>query len=128
MIARRTLPLIGDGGGLASFVHVEDAAEATSLALDAGEPGIYNVTDDEPVPQRVWLPEVAELLGAKPPRRVPVWLARIGAGEIPVYYYTSLRGASNAKAKRALGWQPRERKIGFAEAFAYGELGAKRIG
>jgi nucleoside-diphosphate-sugar epimerase len=92
---------------MSSFIHVEDAAAATVAALDRGGPGIYNITDDEPVPVREWLPVYAEAIGAKPPRHVPSWLARLVGGRFAVLFGTEMRGASNAKAKRELGWQPR---------------------
>ena len=107
LIRKRRLPIVGDGGGLWSFIHVEDAAEATVAALERGQPGIYNVVDDDPRPVREWLPTVAEAVGAKPPRRVPLWLGRLAAGEAAGLMMTEARGASNAKAKRELGWQPR---------------------
>jgi nucleoside-diphosphate-sugar epimerase len=106
-IRERKVPIVGDGGGIFSFVHVVDAASATVLALERGDPGIYNVTDDEPAPARDVLPALAEAVGAKPPRKVPVWLARLFAGELGVIMGTQLRGASNAKAKRELGWRLR---------------------
>lgn len=106
-VKRRMLPIVGPGTGVASFIHVEDAATATVAALDRGAPGIYNVVDDEPAPMHEWLPLYAEALGAKPPRRVPVWLARLVAGKLAVEFGVNLRGASNAKAKRELGWEPR---------------------
>jgi nucleoside-diphosphate-sugar epimerase len=118
-IRERKIPIVGDGGGIFSFIHVEDAASATVLALEQGEPGIYNVTDDDPAPARVVLPALAEAVGAKPPRKVPVWLARLFAGELGVIMGTELRGASNAKAKRELGWKlryPSWRKGFAAEA------------
>ena len=99
------LPVVGRGEGMTSFVHIEDAAAATVVALDHGGPGIYNVVDDEPARFREWLPVYAEALGAKRPRRLPVWLARVFAGPM-VGMISSLRGASNAKAKGVLGWQP----------------------
>ncbi len=105
-VRRRMLPVVGSGAGMTSFVHVEDAAAATVAALDRGAAGIYNVVDDEPAPMREWLPAYAEALGAKEPRRVPVWLARIAAGSAAAAMATQLRGASNAKAKRELGWEP----------------------
>jgi nucleoside-diphosphate-sugar epimerase len=97
--------IIGDGNAVWSFVHLDDAVAATVAAL-TGEPGIYNVVDDDPAPVREWVPYMAELLGAKPPRRVPVWLGRIAAGELAISTATQMRGSSNAKAKRELGWQP----------------------
>jgi nucleoside-diphosphate-sugar epimerase len=106
MIRKRRLPIVGDGAGVWSFIHYEDAAAATMAAIDRGEPGIYNVADDEPAPVATWLPELARILGAKPPRRVPVWLGRIAGGEPGLRMFTKMRGASNEKAKRELGWQP----------------------
>ena len=103
-IRERKVPIVGDGGGIFSFVHVEDAAAATVLALERGNPGVYHVTDDDPAPAREVLPALAEAVGAPPPRKVPVWLARLFAGELGVVMMTQLRGASNAKAKRELGW------------------------
>ena len=119
-VRKRQFPIVGDGGGLSSFVHLDDAAAATVLALEHGEAGIYNVVDDEPAPVREWLPVLADVLGAKPPRRVPRWLARLVAGEAAVMIGTEARGASNAKAKRELGWElhyPSWRQ-GFAAAYA----------
>jgi 2-alkyl-3-oxoalkanoate reductase len=107
LIRKRQFPVVGDGAGVWSFVYTGDAASATVAALDRGAPGIYNVVDDDPAPAREWLPYLAEVMGAKPPRRVPVWLGRIAAGEVPVSMMTRIRGSSNAKAKRELGWQPR---------------------
>ena len=103
---RRRFPIVGDGGGIWSFVHLDDAAAATALALEQGAAGIYNVVDDEPAPVREWLPALAAAIGAKPPRQVPRWLARLLAGEAGVVLMTEIRGASNAKAKRELGWTP----------------------
>jgi 2-alkyl-3-oxoalkanoate reductase len=117
-IRRRRFPLIGDGGGVWSFVHIEDAAGATVAAVEHGEPGIYNVVDDEPAPVREWLPVLADALGAKPPRRIPRWLARLAAGEMATVMMTEVSGgASNEKAKRELGWQPRypSWRLGFAQ-------------
>jgi nucleoside-diphosphate-sugar epimerase len=101
-----------------SFVHVEDAASATVAAAERGEPGIYNVVDDEPAALREWLPVYADALGAKSPRRVPVFVARLFGGSLATIFATKLRGASNAKAKRELGWQPRYAswREGFATA------------
>ncbi|HXS47876.1 MAG TPA: NAD(P)-dependent oxidoreductase [Solirubrobacterales bacterium] len=107
MIRRRKFPVVGDGGGVWSFVHIEDAADATVAALEHGHRGVYNIVDDEPAPVREWLPAVASTLGAKPPRRVPRWVGRLLAGEAVAVMMTEVRGASNAKAKRELGWQPR---------------------
>jgi 2-alkyl-3-oxoalkanoate reductase len=118
LIRKRRFPIVGDGGGVFSHVHVEDAAAATAAAIERGQPGIYNVVDDEPAPLREWLPVLASALGAKPPRRVPRWLARLAAGEAATAMMTEARGASNAKAKRELGWQPRypSWRQGFAPA------------
>jgi nucleoside-diphosphate-sugar epimerase len=106
MVRKRAFPIIGDGGGVWSFIHVDDAASATIAAMLRGEPGVYNIADDEPAPVRVWLPELAHAVGAKPPRHVPIWLGRLIVGEVGVSLMTQIRGASNAKAKRALAWQP----------------------
>ena len=106
-IRRRKFPVVGDGGGVSSFIHIADAAEATVAALEHGRGGIYNIVDDEPAPARVWLPAVAEALGAKPPRRVPRWIGRLFAGEVAATMMTEGRGASNEKAKRELDWRPR---------------------
>jgi nucleoside-diphosphate-sugar epimerase len=103
-VRKRQLPIVGRGDGMSSFIHVHDAAAATVAALDRGS-GIYNVVDDEPAPARDWLPVFAKALGAKPPRRVPAWIARLAAGRV-AGMATVLRGASNAKAKAELGWQP----------------------
>ncbi len=117
---KRRNPVIGAGTGRFSFVHIEDAAAAVVAALDRGAPGAYNVVDDEPAPQREWLPVYAEALGAKPPRRVPVWLARLAAGADLASTAISMRGASNAKAKRELGWQPAHPswRTGFRDSLA----------
>ena len=102
-VRKRQFPLIGDGAGVMSFIHLEDAAAATVLALDAEGPAIYNVTDDEPAPMRDWLPVLADALGAKPPYHVPGWVGRLFMGKtLPMM--TEARGASNAKAKKELGW------------------------
>ena len=106
-VRKRQFPIVGDGGGVWSFIHLEDAAAATAIALEHGAPGIYNIVDDDPAPVRVWLPALAKAVGAAPPRRFPRLLARMFAGEAPVVMGTASRGASNAKAKRELGWQPR---------------------
>jgi 2-alkyl-3-oxoalkanoate reductase len=107
MIRKRRFPVVGDGAGIWSLVHIRDAASATAAALERGEPGLYNVVDDEPVPVSVLLPELAKTIGAKPPRHLPRWLGRLLAGEGMTIMMTEARGASNAKAKRELGWQPR---------------------
>jgi nucleoside-diphosphate-sugar epimerase len=106
-IRKRQFPIVGDGGGVFSFIHLDDAAAATVLALEHDGAGIYNIVDDEPAPVREWLPVLANALGAKPPRHVPRWLARLVAGEAAVMMGTESRGASNTKAKRELGWTPR---------------------
>jgi nucleoside-diphosphate-sugar epimerase len=106
-VRKRQYPIIGDGGGITSWIHLEDAAAATVLALDQDGPQVYNVVDDEPAPVREWLPVFAKAIGADPPRRFPTWLARLLAGEAAVVMGTDARGASNAKAKRELGWTPR---------------------
>jgi 2-alkyl-3-oxoalkanoate reductase len=104
LVRKRWFPIIGDGGGMISWIHLEDAAAATVLALQYGGPAIYNIVDDEPAPVREWLPALAESVGAKPPRRLPTWLARLLVGEAAVVMGTEVRGAANAKAKRELGW------------------------
>lgn len=103
-IGKRMFPIVGSGAGVASFIHVEDAARATLAAIEAGRTGIFHVVDDEPAPVSEWLPYLAELLGAKPPRHVPFWLGKRLAGEALATMMTEGRGASNAKAKRDLGW------------------------
>jgi nucleoside-diphosphate-sugar epimerase len=103
-VRKRQYPIVGDGGGITSWIHLDDAAAATVLALDQDGPAIYNIVDDEPAPVREWLPVVVQALGAKSPRRFPTWLARLFAGEAAVVMGTDARGASNAKAKRELGW------------------------
>lgn len=116
-IRRRRFPIVGAGGGVFSHVHVQDAAAATVAAVEHGEPGVYYVVDDEPAPVREWLPVLASALGAKPPRRIPRWLGRLVAGEAATVMMTEARGASNAKAKRELGWQLRypSWRQGFAQ-------------
>jgi nucleoside-diphosphate-sugar epimerase len=118
-VRKRQFPIVGDGGGYASWIHLDDAAAATVLALEHHGPAIYNIVDDEPAPVREWLPVLAEALGAKPPRHFPVWLARLVAGDVAVMMGTEVRGASNAKAKRELGWTPRYAtwRQGFAEVY-----------
>jgi nucleoside-diphosphate-sugar epimerase len=105
-VLRRRFPVVGDGAGVWSFIHIDDVAEATVAALERGRPGIYNVVDDEPARVSEWLPVLAEALGAGPPRRVPAWVARLASGPHGVAMMTEVRGASNAKAKRELAWQP----------------------
>lgn len=119
---KRRMPIVGNGTGTFSFIHVEDAASATVAAVERGEPGIYNVVDDEPAPMSEWVPVFADAVGAKKPRRVPAWLARLVAGSAVVGMATEQRGVSNAKAKRELGWQPRYAswRQGFADPAARG--------
>ena len=124
-VRRRRLPIVGAGTGLASFVAVDDAAAATLLALDRAAPGIYNVTDDEPIAQREWVRVLADALGAPAPRRIPLWLARLLVGDVATAAVTA-RGASNAKARRELGWAPRWPSVrdGFPALVAGGAPGA----
>src|SRR3954452_20897055 len=107
MVRRRKFPLVGDGGGVWSFIHVADAAEATVAAVERGERGIYNIVDDDPAPVAEWLPALAQSVGARKPWRVPRFVARLLAGEAGAVMMTEVRGASNAKAKSELGWEPR---------------------
>jgi nucleoside-diphosphate-sugar epimerase len=118
MIRDRKFPVVGDGGGVWSFVHIEDAADATVAAVTRGRPGIYNIVDDDPAPVAQWLPAAASAVGAPPPRHVPRWVGRIVAGEAATVMMTEVREASNEKAKRELGWRPRHAswREGFAEA------------
>jgi nucleoside-diphosphate-sugar epimerase len=106
VIRKRKLPIVGTGGGIWSMTHIDDAASATVAALEQGS-GIYNIVDDDPAPVAELLPELARIAGAKPPRHVPVWVARLAAGEVGVSMLTQIRGSSNAKAKRELDWAPR---------------------
>lgn len=117
-VRKRGFPIVGDGAGVFSFVHVDDAAAATVAAVERGVPGVYNVVDDDPAPLRDWLPEYASAIGAKPPRRVPVLAARIAAGAWMTLTATKMHGASNEKARRELGWEPRwpSWRQGFAAA------------
>jgi nucleoside-diphosphate-sugar epimerase len=119
-VRSRRFPVVGRGDGVFSFIHVDDAADATVAAVERGPAGIYNVVDDDPAPMRDWLPVYAEAIGAKRPLRVPVLLARLVGGKAAAVMSTGLRGASNAKAKRELGWQPAHPswRQGFAEALA----------
>ena len=115
-IRKRRMPLIGGGTAWWSFLHIDDAAEATAVAVERGA-GIYNIVDDDPAPVHEWLPATAAMLGAKPPLRVPEWLARFAAGKHLVIMMTESRAGSNAKAKQELGWRPRHAswREGFAE-------------
>jgi nucleoside-diphosphate-sugar epimerase len=117
-VRRRRLPIVGKGTGVFSFIHVDDAADATVAALEHGAPGVYNVTDDEPAAMSDWVPVLAEAAGAKRPMRVPTWLAKLLGGKQAATFASELRGASNEKAKRELGWQPVHPswRTGFAES------------
>ncbi len=119
-VRKRQFPVIGNGEGITSFIHLDDAAAATVLALEHDGPAIYNIVDDDPAPLREWLPMLANVLGAKPPRHLPTWLARLIAGEGGVIMGTQSRGASNAKAKRELRWTLRypSWRQGFVAAYA----------
>ncbi|MFL5896527.1 MAG: NAD-dependent epimerase/dehydratase family protein [Thermoleophilaceae bacterium] len=116
-VRERRFPIVGGGRAVWSFVHIDDAAAATVAALERGHPGVYNIVDDEPAPVADWLPYLAEIAGAKPPRRLPSWLGRL-AGKHLVVMMDEARGASNEKARRELGWMPRHPtwRDGFREA------------
>lgn len=120
LVRKRLVPLVGGGTGHTSWIHIDDAAAATVLAVEQRATGIYNIVDDEPAPASEWLPYLAECAGAKPPRRLPAWLVRLLAGEMAVGMLTQGRGFSNAKAKRELGWQLRypSWRLGFKEELA----------
>jgi nucleoside-diphosphate-sugar epimerase len=120
LVLKRLFPLVGAGTGYVSWVHVDDAASATVLAVEQQAKGVFNIVDDEPAPVSEWLPYLAACVGAKPPRRVPAWLARLLAGEMVVGIMTEGRGFSNAKARRELGWEPRypSWRQGFKEGLA----------
>jgi nucleoside-diphosphate-sugar epimerase len=121
LLRKRKFPVVGNGAGVWSFVHIADAADATVAAVTRGRPGsIYNIVDDEPAPVAEWLPAAAQAMGAPAPRHVPRWLGRLFAGEVGAIMMTEVRGASNEKAKRELGWRPRHAswREGFAEAAA----------
>ncbi|HZQ55212.1 MAG TPA: NAD(P)-dependent oxidoreductase [Bryobacteraceae bacterium] len=105
-VRQRKLPIIGSGAGIWSWIHIDDVVRATLLAIEGAPAGIYNIVDDDPAEVSVWLPYLAQAIGAKPPRRVPEWLGRLVAGEAVVSMMTKIRGASNATAKRVLNWQP----------------------
>jgi len=105
-VRKRKFPIVGNGAGIWSFIHVDDVAEATVAAVSRGAPGIYNVVDDDPAPVADWLPALATAVGAPPPRRVPAWIARFAIGEGGVSMMTRVRGGSNARAKREFGWEP----------------------
>jgi len=106
LIRKRRMPIVGNGGGVWSFIHMEDAVRATIAGVSIGSPGIYNIVDDEPAPVSTWLPYLASLLDAKPPRKIPAWIAKFAIGGGGVSMMTQSRGGSNAKAKRELGWRP----------------------
>jgi nucleoside-diphosphate-sugar epimerase len=119
-VRRRRLPVVGKGTGVFSFIHVDDAADATVAAVERGSPGVYNVTDDEPAAMSEWVPVLAEAAGAKRPFRVPLWLARLVGGRQAADFASELRGASNEKAKRELGWRPAHPswRTGFQESLS----------
>jgi nucleoside-diphosphate-sugar epimerase len=117
-VRKRRMPIVGDGGGVWSFIHMDDAAAAAIAAMDRGAPGTYNVVDNRPAPVREWLPALAEAVGARPPRQVPIWLGKLAAGEVGVSMMTRIRGTSNAKATRELGWSPRYPS--YREGFSHG--------
>jgi nucleoside-diphosphate-sugar epimerase len=116
-VRKRQLPVIGGGGGVWSFIHTIDAARATAIAVTRGAPGIYNVVDDEPAKVSVWLPALARAIGAKPPYRIPHWLGELLVGKAGVAMMTQVRGGSNAKARRELGWAPvySSWRVGFVD-------------
>ncbi|MGI8743302.1 MAG: NAD-dependent epimerase/dehydratase family protein [Bryobacteraceae bacterium] len=106
LVRQRKFPIVGGGAGVWSFIHIDDASSATRIAIEGGPAGIYNIVDDEPAEVSVWLPDLARVLGAKPPRHLPAWLGRLVIGETVVSMMTSVRGSSNSKAKQMLNWQP----------------------
>jgi nucleoside-diphosphate-sugar epimerase len=118
MVRKRRFPVLGKGAGVFSYIHIDDAASATVAAVERGAPGVYNIVDDDPAPVRDWLPAYAAAVGAKPPRRLPAWIGRLVAGKFMAATATELRGASNEKAKRELGWRPQHSswRQGFKEA------------
>jgi 2-alkyl-3-oxoalkanoate reductase len=128
LVRGRKLPILGSGDGVWSWIHVDDAAAATVAAVERGGRGVYNVVDDEPVRVSDWLPYLAEQVGAKPPRRLPVWLGRMVAGEVAVSFMTRIRGSSNAKTRRELGWEPtwRSWREGFRRGLTDEAAGARR--
>ena len=107
LVRKRQVPVIGGGTGIWSFIEITDAAAATLAAVDRGEPGVYNITDSDPAPVADWLPYLARAVGAKPPLRVPAWIGRVLAGELVVMQMTTMRGSSNEKVRKELGWEPR---------------------
>ena len=126
LVRRRKFPIVGRGDGVMSWIHLDDAAAATVLALDHEGPAIYNIVDDDPAPVREWLPALAHAVGAKPPRHFPAWAARLAAGEAAVVMGTEVRGASNARAKRELGWTLRYPSWRQGFPAAYSALDATR--
>jgi len=119
-VRRRQVPLFGDGAGVWSFTHVDDAAAATALAVEQSRAGVYNIVDDEPAEVSQWLPELARALGAKPPLHMPAWLGRLLMGDTGMAMMSRVRGASNAKAKSTFGWRPiyPSWRIGFREGLS----------
>jgi len=119
LLTRGGFPIVGSGGGVWSFVHVDDAARATMAAIERHIPGVFNVVDDEPAEVSTWLPYLADLIEAPPPRRVPAWIARFAIGDAGVSMMTDIRGSSNEKAKKMLGWLPRYAtwRLGFRDVF-----------
>jgi nucleoside-diphosphate-sugar epimerase len=128
LIRKRRFPIVGNGGGVWSFIHLDDAAAATVLALERNASGIYNVVDDDPAAVREWLPFASDILGAKPPRHFPLWLARLVAGQGAAIMGVEARGASNAKAKRELGWTLRYPSWREGFRAVYGSGAARRSG
>ena len=128
LLRKRQLPVIDDGAGVWSWIQLGDAAAATVAAVERGDRGVYNITDDEPAPVSEWLPYLADVVGAKSPLRIPRWLARILAGRVAVQWMTEGRGASNAKAKRELNWQPEFAtwRDGFRQEFGGKEVQARQ--
>jgi nucleoside-diphosphate-sugar epimerase len=124
LVRKRKFPVVGSGEGIWSWIHVDDAAAATVAAVESRETGVYNVVDDDPAPVSEWLPYFAEAVDAKPPRHFPVWIARVAAGEVGVSAMTRIRGSSNAKAKRELGWQPKWSS--WRDGFRHGLGGEER--
>jgi nucleoside-diphosphate-sugar epimerase len=106
LVRKRRLPVIGGGAGIWSFIESSDAAAATVAAVGGGAPGVYNIVDDDPAPVAQWLPFLSSCLGVKPPMNAPAWLGRLAAGQVAVLLMTQTRGATNAKARRELGWAP----------------------
>jgi nucleoside-diphosphate-sugar epimerase len=127
-VRKRRFPVVGDGGGIFPWLHLDDGAAATVAALTRTGPAIYNIVDDEPAPVRIWLPVLASALGAQPPRHVPAWLARLAAGPAAVILATQARGAANARAKAELGWTPRYPtwRTGFPAAYEAIRTSAQR--